>query len=382
MIIEKSISFSKKMKDLYIPKICDVDEIKPLQENPGYRKILIVKPSSLGDILHAFPAFYLLRKSLPLAKIDWIVNSKLSPILGYIRPDINKVINFRRSEFKKTKVVPKALVSLIANIRRAKYDLVIDMQGLIRSSMMTFAARAKHKAGFAEVKEKGSGIFYDKKISVPREITHAIDKNCFLIASILGIENVVPDFRLPFLSNINITDILTRNKIKKGMKYIAFSPVARWATKTWPSEFFSKAADIITREIPEIKIFLLGTKGERTAVEEIIKNCRYAKPINLSGTTSLTELIELIRGSELLLTNDSGPMHIAAFVRTPVFALFGPTFPEKTGPYWQWHKVYQAARGCIKCAKRNCHRNSLECQKTISAKKVAEDMLKKLYGKI
>ena len=370
------------MKDLYTPKICNIDDIEPVKGKLGYRKILIVKPSSLGDILHAFPAFYLLRKSLPLAKIDWVVNSTLAPILGYIRPDINRVINFRRSEFKKTKVAPKALVSLIANIRRAKYDLVIDMQGLIRSSMMTFAARAEHRAGFAEAKEKGSGIFYDKKISVPREITHAIDKNCFLIAGILGIENVVPDFKLPFLSNVDITDILSRNRIKERTKYIAFSPVARWATKTWPPGFFSKIADIITREIPDLRIILLGTKGERAAAEEIVADCKYAKPVNLSGTTGLSELIELIRGSELLLTNDSGPMHIAAFVRTPVFAMFGPTFPEKTGPYWQWHKVYQAAKGCIKCAKRSCYRKDLECQKTVSAKKVAEDILKKLYGEI
>lgn len=370
------------MKNLYIPKICDINDIKPLKDNLGYRKILIIKPSSLGDILHAFPAFYLLRKSLPLAKIDWVVNSTLSPILGYIRSDLNRVINFRRNEFKKTKVAPKELVSLIANIRRAKYDLVIDMQGLIRSSMMTFAARAEHKAGFAEVKERGSGIFYDKKISVPHEITHAIDKNCFLIAGILGIENVVPDFKLPPLSNVDIGDILIRNGIEEKTKYIAFSPVARWATKTWPPAFFSKIADIITREIPDIKIILLGTKVEHAAIEQVAVGCRYAKPINLSGATNLSELIELIRGSELLLTNDSGPMHIAAFVRTSVFAMFGPTFPEKTGPYWPWHKVYQSSKGCVKCAKKNCNRNKLECQKAVSARKVAEDMLKKLYGEI
>ena len=368
------------MKNLYIPKICDVDDIEPLKDNLGYRRILIIKPSSLGDILHAFPAFYLLRKSLPLAKIDWVVNSILAPVLGYIRPDINRVINFRRNEFKKTKVAPRAIVSLITNIRRAKYDLVIDMQGLIRSSMMTFAARAEHRAGFAEVKERGSGIFYDRKISIPQKITHAIDKNCSLIAGILGIGNVVPDFKLPRLSNVDITDILSRNEIEEGTKYIAFSPIARWATKTWPPEFFSKIADIVTREIPDIKIILLGTKGERAAVEEVVATCKYAKPVNLSGTTGLSELIELIRGSELLLTNDSGPMHIATFVRTPVFAMFGPTSPEKTGPYWQWHKVYQASKGCVRCAKRSCYRNNLECQKTVSAKKVAEDMLKKLYG--
>ena len=370
------------MKDLYIPKIYDIGDIKPLKDNLGYRKILIVKPSSLGDILHAFPALCLLRKSLPLAKIDWVVNSTLSPILAYIRPHLNRVINFRRYEFKKTKVAPRTLMGLIVSIRRAKYDLAIDMQGLIRSSMMTFAARAEYRAGFAEVKEMVSGIFYDKKISVPHGITHAIDKNCCLIAGILGIENIVPDFKLPVLSNIDITDILSSNGIEEGEKYVAFSPVARWATKTWPPEFFAEIADTITNEFPDIKIILLGSKGERDAVEKVTVSCKYAKPVNLSGITGLSELVELIRGAELLLTNDSGPMHIAAFVRTPVFAMFGPTIPEKTGPYWRWHRVYQSNSGCIKCSKRACYRNDLECQKAVSVKKVAEDILKKLYGEI
>lgn len=370
------------MNDSYISKICDIDDIKPLKDNLGYRKILIVKPSSLGDILHAFPAFCLLRKSLPLAKIDWVVNSTLSSVLSYIRPDLNKVINFRRNEFKKIKIAPRTLVNFIANIRKAKYDLAIDMQGLIRSSMMTFAARAEYRVGFAELKERVSSIFYDKKVFVPQEITHAIDKNCYLIANILGIENVVPDFKLPIIQNIDITDILSRNKIEEGTRYIAFSPVARWATKTWPPEFFAEIADILTQELPDIKIILLGSKGEYDVIEKVVENCKYAKPVNLSGTTSLCELVELIRGAEILLTNDSGPMHIAAFVRTPVFAMFGPTFPERTGPYWQWHKIYQSTKGCIKCAKRTCHSNDLECQTAVTAKKVAEDILKKLYKEI
>ncbi len=359
-------------------KICDVNAIQRLKNDFGYRRILIVKPSSLGDILHAFPAFYLLKKSLPESRIDWVVNSNFAMLLSYIRQDLSKIINFRRNEFRETSHAPKALLALIGTLRSNRYDLIIDMQGLMRSSMMTFVARGTHKAGFANVKEKMSGIFYNIKVSVPDTITHAIEKNCHLISSILQIENVIPDFILPKIGSTEISTKLLEYGIDSNDKYIAVSPSARWKTKTWPPDFFAKIIDAVSSEFPEKKIILLGAKSERLAAEQVILSCKIAKPINLSGTTSLNELVEVIRGSEAFVTNDSGPMHIAAFLRVPVFAVFGPTLPEKTGPYWDWHKVYQAEKGCVKCLKRTCQRNDIQCQNNISVKPIIKDLLAKL----
>lgn len=359
-------------------KICDVNDIQRLKNDLGYRRILIVKPSSLGDILHAFPAFYLLRRSLPDARIDWVVNSNFAMILSYIRQDLSKIINFRRNEFRETSHAPKALLELIGTLRTNRYDLIIDMQGLMRSSMMTFVARGTHKAGFANVKEKMSGIFYNIKVSVPETITHAIEKNCHLISSVLGIENVIPDFKLPQVGISDIRSKLVEYGIAKDDKYLAISPSARWKTKTWPPEFFAKIIDAAATEFPNKKFILLGAKSEFEASERVSSLCKIAKPINISGATSLNELGEVIRGAEAFITNDSGPMHIAAFLRVPVFAMFGPTFPDRTGPYWPWHKVYQADKGCVRCLKRTCQRNDIQCQNNVSAEPVIKDLIAKL----
>lgn len=360
-------------------KICDINSIESLKSDLGYRRILIVKPSSLGDILHAFPAFSLLRKSLPNARIDWVVSSNFAMLLSYIRQDLSKIINFRRNEFRETTHAPKALFDLIGTLRTNRYDLIIDMQGLLRSSMMTFVARGKHKAGFADVKEKMSGIFYNIKVSVPETMTHAIEKNCHLISNILGIENVIPDFILPKVCSSDISSKLAEHEIDKNDKYLAVSPSARWKTKTWPPEFFAKIIDAFSSEFPEKKVLLLGAKSENPSAEKVSSLCKNAKPLNLSGKTSLNELVEIIRGSEALITNDSGPMHIAAFLRVPVFAVFGPTLPDKTGPYWPWHKVYQAEKGCVKCLKRTCQRNDIQCQNNVPAKAVIKDLIAKLH---
>lgn len=358
--------------------ICKMEDISPLNNTP-YRRILLVKPSSLGDVLHAFPAFYLLRKSLPHAKIDWVINSNLASILSYIRPDLNRIINFRRNDFKNVKNAPFALLNIVTGLRRHKYDLAIDMQGLLRSSMMTFVSKSGEKIGFSDLKEKISGVLYDKKIETPEHTAHAIEKNCYLISKILGIEYRVPDFFLPPAILTDITTILKKVDIEEYEKYICFSPVARWITKSWPPEFFASIADSVVKEFPGKKIILLGSKSERAAVDKIVSICKFARPINLAGKTSICELVELLRKSELLLTNDSGPMHIAAAVRTPVFAMFGPTDPEKTGPYWQWNTIYQAGGGCIKCFSRVC-KKSLDCQRAISAKTVSKDIINKLYS--
>ena len=337
------------------------------------KKILLIKPSSLGDILQAFPAFLLLKKSLPNSKVDWIVNDNCAGVLDYIRKDLNNVIIFNRSKFKKKGRVVSEFFNLVKTVRKDKYDLTIDMQGLIRSAFMAGISRSPIRAGFMDVRERFSSVFYNRKISIPWGVTHAIEKNVSLIAGILGVYPVVPDFRLPDIG-VDINRSLN-NLGLSGKKYITVAPGARWETKMWPASFFASILDHVSEVFPELKILLLGSKSDIKVVKRVVEQCRKATPISLAGYTDIRELTEFIRKSELLLTNDSGPMHIAASMRVPVFAMFGPTLPERTGPYWQWNKIYQARSGCIKCLDRKCSTGTLECQSAISAQSVAEDII-------
>jgi len=342
------------------------------------KKILFIKPSSLGDLFHALPAFYLILSKYPNCKIDWLVNDNLANVLEYIKKDINRIILFDRKVLKSKHPI-RGLINFVKDIRREKYDYVIDLQGLMRSSLMTFVAKSKYKYGFKDCKEKISSIFYKQKIKVPESLFHAIEKNSYLISEVLKCEYTVPDYKIPQVENFynEATAILKNNGIC-STKYITFAPGARWESKCWPPAFFAKVADCLYNKIPEIKIAIIGAGCDDLIAEKIIDLCETAKPISLTGKTGLCSLIEVLRRAEVMLTNDSGPMHISAAFRVPVFALFGPTDPDKTGPFWQWSKVYQNETGCIKCLRRECSIQTLECQKSILSEKVADDIVNKI----
>jgi len=359
-------------------KICSLDEILPCTNTGKFKRILIIKPSSLGDILQALPAFYLLRKSLPEAQIDWLVNSNLSDVFSYIKNDLGRIIYFRRDKFRMFSSIPGELINLINVLRKNTYDLVIDMQGLIRSALMAFITKSKYKVGFSDAKEKISGFFYDNKISAPKEIVHAIEKNCYLISSVLGIENRVPNFVLPKPLGFKMSHQLKSLGLESNDEYITVSPVARWKTKTWPPDFFGEIIDSVALAFPWKKIIILGSWNESSAISKVISSCKIAKPINLCGKTNIEELFELIRNSQIFIGNDSGSMHVASLLRVPVFTFFGSTDPEKTGPYWPCSNVYQAKIDCIKCLKRICPEKNFQCHYKLKTEPIIKDIITKL----
>jgi len=304
-----------------------------------------------------------------------VINTNFAPVLEYIKKDLNDIIYFEREKLK-TAAALQSLVKLVKTIRKERYDLVIDVQGLIRSSLMTFFARADRKAGFAKPREKASLLFYNQKIEIPKNLQHAIEKNAFLVSKALGMQYTVPDYViLPVEAYKNSALKILKEYSISPSGYIAFAPGTRWESKCWPTRFFAKVADAINLVYPQLNIVLVGASSDNKIADDIISECKVSKPVSLTGKTDLCTLVEVLRGAVVLLTNDSGPMHIAAALRVPVFALFGPTAPERTGPFWQCHKIYQNDNGCIKCFKKECRKKTLECQKYILPEKVAEDIV-------
>lgn len=357
--------------------ITPMSKIKPLTDKT-FKRILFIKPSSLGDIFNSFPAFYLLRKSCPNCKIDWLISKNLAPVLKYIEKDLESIIIFNRSIFKTIGAIPE-LKKLITSIRKEEYDLAIDLQGLLRSSLMAFIAKAKHKIGSDNTREKIASRFYNKKIFIPENITHAIEKNTFIISTLLQIPHIVPDFKLESIKEFREQTIklLNNNNIDPN-KFILFAPGARWKTKRWTFSHFARVADLLYFWNPNIKVVIIGTKSERQIADRLMKSCKQRAPISLVGKTSLVEMIEIIGMSKLLLTNDSGPMHIAAAMRKPVHAIFGPTDPQKTGPYWEGNHIYQAINSCTKCLKKECAKQTMECLNHINPEDVAKEIIKEL----
>ena len=339
-------------------------------------KILIIKISSLGDIIHAFPAVFLIAGKYGNAKIDWLVSPAFAPILEYNKC-VNRIIPFPRRELASPFTFPKAFINLIREIRREKYDLVIDLQGLLRSAFFAKFARAPVIAGFDSPKERAAAFFYNRKISPASGYVHAVDKNAAFISKLLSLPFNVPDTPLPEnRRNIDsLAGILGKKNISRSDLIIGIAPGARWESKQWPPQFFAKVMDSLDGRIPGCRFLLLGSAGELETCRKISSSCEKARPVIIAGETGIGELVEAIRISKCLLCNDSGPMHIAASLKVPVFAMFGPTDPDKTGPYGKEHSVFQPELGCIKCLKRYCPDKNYACQKSVNPDLVVDGIV-------
>jgi lipopolysaccharide heptosyltransferase II len=249
---------------------------------------------------------------------------------------------------------------------------VVDLQGLLRSGLISLSAPSTMKIGFADARE-GSRFCYDRKISVDKHI-HAVDK-CLTAAAAIGAKIN----RVKFPLHIDAAAKKTVKRLLGGIKdYIVVAPSARWASKRWPAHNFAKL--ISNTATPCV---IIGTKNDNKIAGNILDNLsdkrnKSGNTINLCGKTGLKELAALIAGAKAVVTNDSGPMHIAAALNKPVIAVFGPTDPKKTGPYaWEENKkmsVIRAGVPCSPCRKRTC--NDLSCMNNVSVRSVSEALKK------
>lgn len=340
--------------------------------------ILIIKPSSLGDIVHTLPAVHALRRTFPNAVISWLVNDSLAGLVE-LSPDIDETIIFKRKAMGKISGIGE-IFKLTQQLRQRNFDLVFDFQGLFKSAFFAKMSGAPLVIGPADAREFGSW-FYKKKVEVPAELKHAVDRNNYLIKDYLNSNDM--EFHFPALRcyddcSQKAEDLIERYDVPKDRPLVAIACESRWPSKTWPPEFFAKVMDIVAEECNPV-FWLLGTKGELKTGEKVMELCRQAHPFNFMGSTNLGTMVELLRRSAALVTNDSGPMHIAAALKTPVFAMFGPTDPELTGPYGDGNQVFKGDVGCGFCRKRECPLPIEKCCKSsVSAEQVADALIAKL----
>jgi heptosyltransferase-1 len=337
-----------------------------------YRRILIIKPSSLGDIIQALPTLAALRNTYPGAHIAWLVKRQWAALLE------------RAEGIDQIWPVDPGLagwLSLVSSLRRARYDLIADLQGLFRSAAMARLTGCRTRIGFANGRE-GSPVFYTRRVPVLTADMHAVDRY-LLIAMAAGAKVDRVEFRLRIdqSDQRQVVRLLSQHGMNGSDPWIAMNVSARWPTKRWPAECFAEVADRLRQE----KIgqaALIGGPDDRDAALAV-KTHMKSTPIDLTGKTSLGLLPALLRSTALLVTNDSGPLHLAAAVGTPVVALFGPTNPIRTGPYGGGHRVLRSGIPCSPCFSRVC-RNliHLECLKTISPDHVFEAAREQLAARM
>lgn len=276
------------------------------------QKLLVIKPSSLGDIIHGLQVVNSICIHQPNTHVTWVVADAFAPVVQACSA-VDVVYVFER------KGGMRGLWRLLREIKASgKYDYVLDMQGLARSGLMTWAAQSDRKIGRSDARE-GAGFFYDIKVALPSsETPHAVDiLSQFLPA--LGLPSKVKSglsFDLP-LPEVTLPELLN--------KAVLIFPESRREEKNWP--YFSEFIEAQQHSHPEQQFVWCGSPASAAS-------CPKTENIyNVAGHTSLLDAIALIQRAGAVIANDSGPIHIAAAVGTPVLALFGPTPVETYGPY-------------------------------------------------
>ena len=350
-------------------------------------KILILKPSSLGDVIQALPVLRLLKLHRPDAEIYWWIDSALAPLLDG-DPGLAGIVRFERRHWAAPRLWPEVFRS-VRWMRAQNFDWVIDLQCLARSGAFAWLANGQLLVGLDEVREGARG-YYDIAVRRASFHTHAVDWYLAVLPK-LGVPvhnhfvwlperpEIAAAIKRKWPDAFPPTPIL-RSEAPAGRPHsalrtphwIALQPGARWPTKLWPAENFAAVTRALAGRCPHARFAVLGA-AEDQAMGETIARAEPQRCLNLCGQTTLPEMVEWLRLCRLMITNDTGPMHVAAALGTPLVALFGPTEPRRTGPYGQLENVLRLDLPCSPCFESYCSwERPHECLKAISPDAVVE----------
>lgn len=344
-------------------------------------KILIIKLSAIGDVIHTLPSLNAIRKRWPDAQITWIVEEAASPlIIGH--PALNRVIVSRRKawakglksgSFREKREAINQIRKFLKDLRDTEYDLVIDFQQLLKSGIIAALAKGRFKAGYDHgmAHMEGSYRFLNCRIPAISMNIHALKRSLMLVEKLgIPVSEIRYDVPVKDEHRRRVHDLLKDHQIDQKKRLIGVNPMTQWKTKLWSEEKFAALADRIIREL-NAEVVFTGSPDDAKILERIIKMMK--KPAaNLGGKTSLIELAALYERMDLLVSTDTGPMHLAAAMGKPAVALFGSTAPWRTGPFGSGHRILRSGMECSPCFRRNCDHKS--CMERISVEAVYREV--------
>jgi lipopolysaccharide heptosyltransferase I len=298
----------------------------------SFNHILIIKPSSLGDIVHCFPVVDQIRKTFPDASIDWVANTEFLPLVRRY-PGVRRGIAFPRSRWGKVSFFP-SFGRFLQDLRQESYDAVLDAQGLLRSALIARGSRGAIRIGFSDAREGAVGL-YSEVISLDGTsgILHAVRKNLRLLEPL----GIAPEYSLQRLTysaqdQENLEKILLRASADFQGNFFVLHPGAKRSIKRWPSLYFSDLLNAIHRHYPGIRPVLVGGAEDTLLLEEVAARTR-TSPVLLPGLVPIDLLPLLFEKALFYVGNDSGPLHLAVMAGIPTVSFYGSSTPERTGPF-------------------------------------------------
>lgn len=295
------------------------------------QRLLILRMGALGDIVHTLPAVCALRDSFPQAKIDWLVDEKWAAILEG-NPCIDRVVTMNRGSWRN-------MLDGVRRLRAAKYTTAIDFQSLYRSAIFGWMSGAPKRFGFDArySRESGAAFFYTNAIHPNR--AHKIEHNLEL-ARAAGAHTGQIRFPLPAApkETEEVKSILARGNVQK---HFVLSPGGGWGAKCWPPQRYGELSRAISQKYGWQGVISFGP-GEQELANSVRRNAGDPKP--LVEMFNLKQLIAILRGASLMVAGDTGPLHLASALGTPVVGIYGPTDPARNGPFSAGDIVVRKAR--------------------------------------
>lgn len=320
---------------------------------PALLKIAIVKLSSLGDVIHALPVARALRRSRPGLHLTWIVEAREYALLNG-HPDLDVVVPVDTRLWRRLIWRPAGARQVMGKVRRlksrvraARFDVAIDLQGLMKSGLLTAYTGAPIRIGFTadRCRERLNCLFTNRRVRPPASAVHVVDQYLSLLEP-LGIAPGPVEFHVPIptAAERRMEDFLGEQGVKSRDGLVAINPGAGRVDKQWPVAHFCALAAQLAQD-PNTRILLLWGPDEIHMARQIRDGLR-ARAI-LAPPTDLHELGALLRRSSLMVANDTGPLHLAAALGTPSLGLFGPTRAERNGPYGPHCRGVQSSNGTM-----------------------------------
>jgi heptosyltransferase I len=302
-------------------------------------RVLVVRLSAMGDVIHTLPAVHALREAFPEAQIDWLIEERWAELLcaagtprrgprSAQRPVVDSIHAVKLVEWRKS-LLTLATVQQIAtvwnDVRAMRYDVAVDLQGAIRSAVLARLSGAREVFGGAEPRESPASLWYTRQAIAHG--THVIEQNVSLVEALAQRKLRMPEAQLPRdpVSEARISEMLSAQNIHN---FAIINPGAGWGAKRWPAERYGQVSLALSQQgVGSIINYGPGEEALAEGVQLASSGAAFA------WKCSLSQLIALTRRARLFIGGDTGPLHLAAALRVPVVAIFGPTDPARNGPY-------------------------------------------------
>jgi heptosyltransferase-1 len=325
-------------------------------------RVCLIKPSSLGDVVHALPVLSALKGRWPGARFSWVINSGLRGLVeGH--PDLDEVIPFERGRMKAGPAGLGRFLGFLGALRRRRFDLAIDLQGLFRSGLMARASGAKVRVGTAEARE-GATRFYTDRVETGGTNAHAVDR-MLAVASALGADVSMPRFDVA----MGAEDRAWARQAMADLPgpRLVLNVGARWLTKRWPPGQFAEVASRAAHD-RGAALVAVGAPEDRGLVDELLAALGPVPCLDLCGRTTLPQLAAIAAEADCFLSNDTGPLHLAAAAGARVVGVYTCTDPRRTGPYGPNAVTVRSHVWCAPSFVKTCDR--LECMSELTPDRV------------